>query len=319
MNDFNELIGQEQAVQFLQTVIDTGNINHAYLFQGPAGTGKKTAARSFAAALLTREDAEADLFLKDGVHPDLMILTKPENRTVIGKDQISKELEPWLAVKPYRASHKIVIIAEAALMSLEAANALLKTLEEPPAYAVIILVAEQTELLETIISRCQRVRFHPVADNQVEALLKHQGFDEERSRQAARLAQGSPGNALSFAAAEDWEENWSRVRQAVKHFAQGEYITIFETAKEMERNPYLYCNMMEIILRDIYICQVTGNEQLLAIPANIDIIKTIRSKNPEQISTSMKNMTKLKYYYKTNVNPLAINISICYEMLEALN
>lgn len=318
MNDFSDLVGQEQALQFLKSALETGNISHAYLFHGPAGTGKKTAARAFASALLAEADSDAALFLKDGVHPDLMVLTKPENRTVIGKEQISKELEPWLAVKPYRANHKIVIISEAAIMSLEAANALLKTLEEPPAYAVIILVADQAELLETIISRCQGVRFHPLADKQLEKLLLDRGFSEERSHQVAQLAQGSPGNALNFAAAEDFDENWNRVRQAIKNFAQGQYLTVFETAKEMERDSYFYTSMMEIILRDIYIYQATRDEQLLAIPANIDIIKAIPGKHPEQIRISMKKIAGLKYYYKTNVNPLLVNTGICYEVLAAL-
>ena len=318
MNDFSELIGQEQAVQFLKNALETGNLSHAYLFSGPAGTGKKTAARTFAAALLAGSDADAHIFLKDGVHPDLMVLTKPENRTVIGKDQISKELEPWLAIKPYRASHKIAIIAEAALMSLEAANALLKTLEEPPLYAAIILVADQAPLLETIVSRCQGVRFHPLTDGQLEKLLTGRGFSPEKSRQAARLAQGSPGTAVRFAAAGNFEENWDRVRQAIDNFARGRQLAIFETAREMEKDAYLYTSMLEIILRDIYIYQTTHNEQLLAISANIDIIKAVPDKSPEQIRSAMNNIAGLKYYYKTNVNPLLINTNICYEVAAAL-
>lgn len=318
MNNFSQLIGQEQALQFLRNALETDNISHAYLFQGPAGTGKKTAARAFANALLSRSDADANIFLKDGVHPDLMVLTKPENRTVIGKDQISKELEPWLAVKPYRASHKIAIIEEAGIMSLEAANALLKTLEEPPAYAVIILVADQAELLETIVSRCQGVRFHPLTDAQLEKLLQERGFSPERARQAARLAQGSPGNAVRFAGAENFGDYWERAGQAIHDLARGQQLAVFETAREMEKDAYLYTSMLEIILRDICIYQATHDEQLLAIPAHIDIIKAIPDKNPDQIRTAMKKIAGLKYYYKTNVNPLLVNTGICYEVAAAL-
>jgi DNA polymerase-3 subunit delta' len=318
MNEFIDLKGQEQALQLLQKALATDHISHAYLFQGPAGTGKKSTARAFAAALLTRSDADAQLFLKDGVHPDLMILTKPDNRTVIGKDQISRELEPWLAVKPYRASYKIAVISEAALMSLEAANALLKTLEEPPAYAVIILVADQAQLLETIVSRCQRVRFHPLPDDQVEWLLLEQGMEREKARQVARLAQGSPGTAFHFAAVQNFEEIWNQAGEAIKSFSRGEYAAVFETAKEMEKDAYLYCSMLEIILRDICIYQTTNDQQLLAVPANLDMLKAIPGKDADRIKTSMKKIAGLKYYYKSNVNPLLININICYEVLTAL-
>lgn len=318
MNDFSQLLGQEQARQFLQNALDTGNISHAYLFQGPPGTGKKTAALAFAAALLSRFDTDAHIFLKEGMHPDLMVLTKPDNRTVIGKDQISKELEPWLAIKPYRARHKVAIIAEAAVMSLEAANALLKTLEEPPGYAVIILVANQAQLLETLVSRCQAVRFHPLGDAQLEQFLQEKGYSPERARQAARLAQGSPGNALRFAATENLDECWHHLGQAIHSLARGKHSAIFAAARQMEKDAYLYTSMLEIILRDIYIYHTTNDEQLLAIPANIDMIKTIPGKDPECLRTALQNIARLKYYYKTNVNPLLINVNICYEVAGAL-
>lgn len=318
MEGFRGLVGQEQAIRLLQKGLETGNISHAYLFQGPPGTGKTTIARAFAAELLSRGDQDAALFLKDGVHPDLMVINKPENRSVIGKEQISREMEPWLALKPYRARHKIVIIADAAIMSLEAANALLKTLEEPPQYAVIILVADQVELLETIISRCQTVRFHPLTDAELENLLRERGCSPEQAQQAALLAQGSPGNALRFAAEPEFEANWERARQAVKQFAQRQYLAVFETARVMERDPYLYTSMMEIILRDIYIYQQTREEQLLAIPANLDMIKTIPEKEPAQIRAALNRIAGLKYYYRSNVNPLLINTGICYEALGAL-
>jgi hypothetical protein len=123
---------------------------------------------------------------------------------------------------------------------------------------------------------------------------------------------------VRFAAAGNFEENWDRVRQAIDNFARGRQLAIFETAREMEKDAYLYTSMLEIILRDIYIYQTTHNEQLLAILANIDIIKAVPDKSPEQIRSAMNNIAGLKYYYKTNVNPLLINTNICYEVAAAL-
>jgi hypothetical protein len=132
------------------------------------------------------------------------------------------------------------------------------------------------------------------------------------------LAQGSPGNAIRFAAAENFEEIWNRIGQAITSFARGEYLAVFETAREMEKDAYLYTSMLEIILRDIYIYRETHDQQLLAIPANVDIIKAVPDKNPDQIQIAMKKIQGLKNYYKTNVNPLLVNTGICYEVAAAL-
>jgi DNA polymerase-3 subunit delta' len=152
MDYFAGLVGQEKTIKFLQRIISNRDINHAYLFWGAAGIGKMQAARAFAHALISQEDYQAHIYLKEGIHPDLNIIEIIEGKTRISREQIVKELEPWLAKKPYQAQHRVVLIRDAHLMTPEASNALLKTLEEPPAHSLIILVADDQNILATIIS-----------------------------------------------------------------------------------------------------------------------------------------------------------------------
>ncbi|MEN6461849.1 MAG: hypothetical protein ABFC94_10845 [Syntrophomonas sp.] len=316
---FSGIVGQDKAVNLLKRSIATDNISHAYLLAGPAGVGKTSAAIAFAYTLLAAADSDAQIFLQDNMHPDLMIIEKPENKTLIGKDQITREMEPWLALKPFRAARKAVIIKDSSLMSLEASNAILKTLEEPPAYTVIILISDEMNLLETILSRCQVVKFFPVADGVVEEFLINRGIEPNQAHQAARLAQGSIGRALSFSQNVDFSGIWNDIKVLVDDFCRGQYATVFNAASKMQADPSLYTSMMETILRDIYIYQQTKLEQLLAIPDNIDMIKAIPEVNPEKIRIALKRINKLKKYFRTNVNSLLISTNISYEVFEALN
>lgn len=316
---FSAIIGQDKALNLLKKSIATGNINHAYLFSGPGGTGKTAAAMAFAYTLLAEGDENAQIFFRDRIHPDLMVIEKPPNKTLIGKDQITKELEPWVALKPFRANRKIAIIKDSFQMSLEAANALLKTLEEPPHYTVIILISDETNLLETILSRCQMVRFYPVADHIIEQLLISRGIAPDRAGHVARLAQGSIGNALRFVEEVDFEVLRQMVQTMLNNYCQSQYAAVFDTAQKMEADPVLYTNLMEIILRDIYMYQQSKQEGLLAIRDNLDMIKVIPELNPEKIRKALNNINNYKKYYRTNVNSLLINTNIAYEVYEALN
>lgn len=319
MDYFTGIIGQDRAIDLLRRSMASDNINHAYLFAGPAGIGKTTTALAFAYNLLAAKDSGAQIFLKDKLHPDLLIIEKPENKTVIGKEQITKGVEPWLAVKPFRANRKLVIIKDSNAMSLEAANALLKTLEEPPGYAVIILISDENNLLETILSRCQLVRFFPIRDEEIEKFLINKGLEQKKVYQAARLAQGSLGAAQRYANEEEFDQKWSSVIALVEEFSRGQYQAVFDASQQMEANPNLYTSIMETILRDIYIFQKTNLPELLVNPDNQEVAATIPKIKPEKIRKALNRINSLKKYYRSNVNSFLISTNITYEVFAALN
>lgn len=318
MDYFSSIIGQDRPVEMLKKALKSGKVSHAYLFVGLEGVGKSTTAWALACSLLAEGDKSADFFLRQGMHPDLMVLKKADNKTVITKEQVSGEMEPWLALKPYRSRRRVVIIEECHLLSLEAANALLKTLEEPPGYGVLILISNETSLLETIVSRCQVIRFFPVAEHLVEQYLLQRGYEADKSRAAARLGQGSLAASLRAVEEPEWEASWEIAASIVRGLSSGEKGQIFAGAEQMNQAPELVVRIMETILRDICVYNETREERLLVIPENIELIQQVKGFEPSRLREAIIQAARLKRFYRRNVNPLLININIAWEVYQGL-
>lgn len=172
-----------------------GSPSHAYLFHGPAGVGKRTVARAFAAALLADGSADRSATIeraRRGSHPDLTWVTPSgANELLVG--DIDEAVVGAIAHTPFEAKRRVFVIEAAGTMNDQAANRLLKTLEEPPAFAHLILLAEHREdVLPTIASRCQAVRFDPLASEQIERRLSaaDPAIEPARARACARLSGG---------------------------------------------------------------------------------------------------------------------------------
>lgn len=316
MHFLSSVKGQDKALNQLKKAM-TGNLSHAYLFVGPEGVGKMFTAKMWAYSLLAQFDEEGIIYLREGIHPDLLVIEKEENKALIGKERIVKDLEPWLALKPYRSKYRIAIIRDAHLLSMEAANALLKTLEEPPFYAVIILVADENSLLETIISRCQVIRFSPLNVETVKQILVEQGVEADLAGEAAGLGQGSISYALNFVK-EELSENWSIARQIIVSLATDRDFSVYEAAEKMEENPQLITRMLETILRDILIYARTEEEGFLTVKENKNIATMLKRLNQDKLRQAIDKIGVLKGYYRRNVNSLIININICYAIKNAL-
>lgn len=216
--------GQSRAVSQLQASLRNRRVHHAWLFAGPAGTGKETTARAFAAALLCREEGEdacgtcaSCQKVARGVHPDLVVVMPEAEavaRKVLAREDLSRtpsrdlkidqirRMEPTLHHAPLEGGRRVVLLLQADSLNVPAQNAFLKTLEEPPAGTHIVLVADAGDaLLPTIRSRCVRVPFAPLPlDFVAERVREAQGVDVETARLAAALAGGSLGGALQISA-----------------------------------------------------------------------------------------------------------------------
>lgn len=297
--------------------IKSDHISHAYLFLGPTGVGKYTTALEMSRALILSSDPQGEVYWREGVHPDFKLIEKAEKKSMIGIEQVINEIEPWLALKPYRAKRRVVIIKDAHLLSLPAANALLKTLEEPPEYAVIILVADENNLLETIISRCQVIKFDLLREEALTTYLKGQGMDPVKAGNLARLAQGSIATALLFAE-EEWNEFWEIAKNMMESLAAGQPIDIFLTAEKIEKQPLVMVSLLETILRDICVYQQTGNPEQLLMEQNLPLCKKFKHLYPEQVGQALGSINSLKKMYNRSVNPVLLNINISYALQAAL-
>ncbi len=193
---FSSIIGHHAVVAFLGD--ELARPAHAYLFVGPSGIGKATVALEFAAGLLARGDETALRRVRSGAHPDLVTI-EPEGRTSITVDQ-ARSTVSQASLAPMVAERKIFLVAEASTMNEGAANALLKTLEEPSRSSLFILVADaEGDLPMTIASRARTVVFGRVADEDIVSGLIARGVDEEQAVRATRISGGRPGLALRLA------------------------------------------------------------------------------------------------------------------------
>lgn len=207
--------GQDRIIRFLKDSVNRGSLSHAYLFVGPPQVGKMTLAIDLARVLnCPASDPPCGTCrtcqrVDEGRHPDVVIINKNTGRDAkdrrksseISIDTIRDFLQKSSNLQPYEGKFKVYIIDNADLMSVEAANCLLKTLEEPPPHVVIILLtAEEKLLLTTVISRCQRFKLKPMAIPETESRLsKIEGVSQEQGRLLARLSKGCLGWALSAA------------------------------------------------------------------------------------------------------------------------
>jgi DNA polymerase-3 subunit delta' len=200
--------GNEWAVGLLQGQIVNGGLRHAYLFTGPPGIGRRTLALKLAQALLCENPPETGTFcgicrqctqLISLQHPDLYLVEVQEGDRQI-KIEAVRELNRILALAPYEADKQIALLLNFDQASRGAANALLKTLEEPSSSSLLLLTAESAESLpSTIASRCEVLRLRPLANNELtEELVGQEGVDKEEAGLAARFSSGRPGLALNL-------------------------------------------------------------------------------------------------------------------------
>lgn len=186
--------------------------SHSYLFVGPSNVGKATVALVFAAALVSISEQSRARVMRH-IHPDVSVVG-PEGRAMLGVDQARQAISD-ASLRPVESERKVTIFDDASLMTEAAANALLKTLEEPPARTVFVLVAEsEDDLPATVASRCRVVRFGRVPETELSAALLALGVDSERAAMTARIAGGSPGLALDLVADRgvgDFRRRWLAV------------------------------------------------------------------------------------------------------------
>ena len=210
MLGFQDVIGHEHLIEHLQSAISMGKVSHAYIFDGEKGSGKNFLANIFAAALQCEasEDKPCGTCTSckqaEGFnHPDIIRITHEKPNT-ISVDDIRQQLCGDVMIKPYKGPYKIYIVDEAEKLNVQAQNALLKTIEEPPAYAVIILLTTNSEsFLPTILSRCVTLHLKPTKDSVVRKYLMEQvKIPDYQADICVAFAQGNIGKARRLALSE---------------------------------------------------------------------------------------------------------------------
>ena len=264
---FQDIIGQEQITGHLQNAIRMGKVSHAYIIQGEAGSGKKLLADTFATTLQCEEGGiepcghcQSCKQAVSGNHPDIRRVT--HEKATIGVDDIRLQLNNDILVKPYSRPYKVYIIDEAEKMTEQAQNAMLKTIEEPPEYAVILLLTVNAKLLlPTILSRCILLNVRPVARGQITKLLtEHHGIAGFMAEVAADFADGVPGKAIAYAQSSAFVELKDEVIKVLRRLDSMPAEELYKKVKEWSgRKAELpdILSLMNLWYRDVLVMKST--------------------------------------------------------------
>ncbi|PKM81478.1 MAG: DNA polymerase III subunit delta' [Firmicutes bacterium HGW-Firmicutes-14] len=277
-----KIISHSRTKKLLLNVLNENRVAHAYLFHGPQGVGKRSIASAFAAGILCPESTgdacgtcSVCTRVLENKFPDFSIMAAQGNNIKI--EQI-RELQRNAQFKPYAAGKKVYIIDGAEHMTRDAANCLLRILEDPPPDTVFLLItANLYSLLPTIISRCQMVSMTKAPAGEIEQMLiESRHIDPEKARLLALLSDGLPGKALEMAGDEDESELRKTVFQLNEKINLGNVGELLKTAEELEKNREKLPGILEQMLlwyRDKLIWSKTGDEQLILNVDKIDLLK----------------------------------------------
>ena len=311
---FGAIVGHEDVVAHLKNAIRTDKVSHAYIFGGERGSGKRLLATVFAMTLQCLEHGTDPCQvcpscrkLQSGNHPDVIFVTH-EKPNSIGIDDIREQLIGDVGIKPYESPYKIYIVDDASKLTLQAQNALLKTIEEPPAYAVIILLADNTDaLLPTITSRCVKLNLKPVSDDEMKDYLMNQlHVPDYQAEIEASFAQGNIGRAKQLAESTDFMEMTEDVIRLLKNSRRMDVAAMIEVVKAWSSDKLDIYDRLDIFtmwFRDVLLFKATREIDGLIFKEEINAISERAS------VSSYEGIEKILEAIQTAGNRLRANVN----------
>lgn len=314
MAKFSDIIGQEQIKEHLHNALETGKISHAYIINGEKSSGKEFIARVFAMALQCekggtepcQECHSCKQMLTDN-QPDV-IRVMHEKPNTISVDDIRTQINGDVAIKPYSSPRKIYIVNEAEKMTVQAQNALLKTLEEPPAYAVILLLtANINALLPTVRSRCVVLNMKPVADGLVKKyLMEELHVPDYKAEVCVAFSRGNIGKAKALASSEDFETVKAEALSLLKYIKDmelNEIIAAIRKITEYKLDVGDYLDLIAVWYRDVLLFKATNDGNQLVFREEIQAIRTVAQRSSyEGIEDIINALDTAKRRLDANVN-----------------
>lgn len=319
MAGFDDIEGQKGVVTHFKNAIKLNRISHAYILNGEKGMGKKTIARAFSMTLMCERHGESPCMechackqIMTDNNPDVRWVTH-EKPNVISVDEVRRQINTDVQIKPYSSDYKIYIVDDADKMNQPAQNAILKTIEEPPPYVVILLLTVNKDmLLSTILSRCVSLELRPLRKQQVESyLVEKAGIVDYKAREVSDFAGGNIGKAIRLASSDDFMELKESVARVAKNIAKMTAADINAAIKEIssyKENIEEYLELLFTWYRDVLIYKSCGekgyniNQKIIFA----DYIKFIRQQSEacsyEAIERIFTELDGINEKLRVNVN-----------------
>ncbi|MCR5796596.1 MAG: DNA polymerase III subunit delta' [Eubacterium sp.] len=311
---FSDIMGHDDIKEHLQLAIQGDKPFHAYIFQGEVGCGKETMARSFAAGLQCVSESEIHPCgecpsckqVGSGNHPDVIWVNR--ELSSIGVDEVREKIVDTMDIKPFSGPYKIYIISEADRMTEAAQNALLKTIEEPPEYGVVIMLTNNINaLLPTIQSRCICLEFKPLSTATIENyLIDKYDIVDYHARTCAIFAQGNLGKAIRFVESQDFEVRKDKTLHLLRNVQNMDVADMMDVIREIgeeKENFKDYIDLMILWYRDVLILKATNDINQLVFQSEYSAISRESSnRNYEKIEEILQAFDKAKMRLKANVN-----------------
>lgn len=314
MAKFSDIIGQEQLKEHLQSAISMNKVSHAYIINGERSSGKEFIAKVFAATLQCEKggvepcmECHSCKQALSANQPDIIFITHEKPNTISVED-IRAQINNDIVIKPYSSPRKIYIINEGEKMTVQAQNALLKTLEEPPEYAVILILTSNVDtLLPTILSRCVVLNMKPVPDNKVKKFLMEElEVPDYKANICVAFARGNIGKAKMLATSEEFDKVKEEAVTLVKYINDMELSEIVKAIKKISEYKFDvtdYLDILSVWYRDVLLFKATKDANSLIFKDELQSIrKTADRSTYEGIEIIVKALQQAKRRLEANVN-----------------
>ncbi|SCI39278.1 MULTISPECIES: DNA polymerase III subunit [unclassified Romboutsia] len=309
---FKNIIGQEFAKKYITNSIKNDKVNHAYMFEGIDGIGKYLFAKEFGNILINVENAENS--------PDYIKIEPTGNSIKIAQ---IREIQSDIIIKPH-SKYKMYIINHAEKMTIESQNALLKTLEEPPEYAIIILITNNKEsLLPTIKSRCEIIKFLPISIIDLKQYLMDKGIEENRAILLSNFSRGSIEKALELSESADFSIMRDDIQKYIQDILDKNMVEILNISTDMDKykdKVIVVLDMMINYFRDIMMCMGRVDKDMIINGDRITFIQNMSKRiTYSQVSKIIDIIEETKRKMRSNCNfsvsiqVMALNI---YEVIK---
>lgn len=316
MSNFKGVVGHNQIIEYIGNAVKTDKVSHAYILNGEKGAGKKLLANLFAMSLQCQNreqdgdacgECQSCRQTLSNNQPDI-IKVSHEKPNTISIDDIRQQVNQDIEIKPYSSKYKVYIIADADMMSVQAQNAILKTIEEPPEYAVIFLLTENADtLLPTIRSRCVMLKLRNIRDKLVKKYLMEQmQIPDYKADVCVAFAQGNVGKAIMLATSEHFNEIKEEAVHLLRQINELEVSDLAEAVKRCVTYKLSIVDYLDVIAvwyRDVLLYKATKNVDRVVFSEQLRYIKERANKSSyEGIEIILDALEKAKGRLRANVN-----------------